>query len=138
MIKTILVPATGSDMDLSVFSSALAIARRFGAHLNFLHVGIDPVTIGAIITSEASSTKLVSDLIKRVEEEADQCEQKARQQFESFCQGEGLVITATLPSPSAPSAEWLREGGSEAYWLAEYGRASDLLVIGRPGEGETI
>ena len=36
MIKTILVPATGSDSDSAVFTSALAIARTFAAHLEFL------------------------------------------------------------------------------------------------------
>jgi len=30
MIKTILVPATGSNMDTGVFSSALAVARPLG------------------------------------------------------------------------------------------------------------
>jgi hypothetical protein len=41
MIKTILVPATGSDADAGVFASALAVARPFGAHLGFLHIRID-------------------------------------------------------------------------------------------------
>ena len=33
MIKTILVPATGSDTDEAVFTSALTVARAFDAHL---------------------------------------------------------------------------------------------------------
>lgn len=41
MIKTILVPATGSDADTAVFASALAVARRFDAHLDFLHIRVD-------------------------------------------------------------------------------------------------
>ena len=41
MIKTILVPATGSDMDIAVFRSALTVARAFAAHLEFLHVHVD-------------------------------------------------------------------------------------------------
>jgi nucleotide-binding universal stress UspA family protein len=134
MIKTILLPATGNDTDIAVFGSALAVARPFGAHLDFLHVRIDAATAAAMIASEASSPKLVTDLINRMEEEAEQREQEAKQQFESFCQHEGLALAEIPPGPSAPSAEWLRKIGSEPYWLVEYGRAADLLVVGRPGD----
>ena len=41
MIKTILVPATGSDMDIAVFRSALTVAGAFAAHLEVLHVHAD-------------------------------------------------------------------------------------------------
>ena len=68
-----------------------------------------------------------------MEEEAQQREQKAKQLFESFCQREGLAFAETPPGPSAPSAKWLREIGSDSYWLLEYARAADLLIIGRPG-----
>src|SRR5262245_54320546 len=42
MIKTILVPTGGSDTDLVVFETALAIAQPFRAHLEFFHVHVDP------------------------------------------------------------------------------------------------
>ena len=90
MIRTILVPSTGNDTDTAVFASALAVARAFSAHIDFLHIRVDALTIGSIISSEATSAKLIADLIERVEEEADQREQKAKQLFESFCQGRGL------------------------------------------------
>jgi len=41
MIKTILVPATGNDMGIAVFRSALTVARPFAAHLEFLHVHVN-------------------------------------------------------------------------------------------------
>jgi nucleotide-binding universal stress UspA family protein len=138
MIKTILVPATGSDTDAAVFSSALTAARAFGAHLDFLHVRIDAVATAAAMASEGSSAPLVSGLIDRMEEEADQREQKAKQLFEGFCQRERLVFADTPPSLSAPSAQWFRQIGPEPYWLAEYGRAADLLVVGRPGDGDGV
>ena len=53
MFKYILVPATGADTDAPVFSTALAVARLFGSHLEFLHVRIDvPQTLAAIATGE--------------------------------------------------------------------------------------
>ena len=45
MIKTILVPATGSDRDVVGFDWALGLAAHFAAHLDFLHVRIDPAEI---------------------------------------------------------------------------------------------
>jgi nucleotide-binding universal stress UspA family protein len=136
MIKTILVPATGSDTDSGIFASALAVARPFGAHIDFLHVRIDAATFAATIMPEVSSAQVVTDLINRMEEEAERHEEKAKQLFEGFCQREGLALAETPPGPSAPSARWLREIGSESYWLLEYARAADLLIIGRPSNDQ--
>lgn len=37
-----------------------------------------------------------------------------------------------------PSAQWHQQTGDEAYWVTEYGRSADLLVIGRPAEGQGV
>ena len=136
MIKTILVPAAGSDSDAGVFTSALAIARPFGAHIGFLHVRIDTGAFAATIMPEVSTPQLVTDLINRMEEESEQREQKAKELFESFCRREGLAFAGTQSQLSECSARWLREIGSELYWLVEHARTADLLVIGRPGDNQ--
>jgi nucleotide-binding universal stress UspA family protein len=136
MIKTILVPATGSDRDSGVFASALAVARPFGAHLDFLHVRPDAEAAAVAMASDGGGATMVGSLINRLEEEASQQEEKAKQLFHRFCEREGLALRETPPGPQGPSARWLREIGAEPYWVAEYGRAADLLVIGRPGEDE--
>jgi nucleotide-binding universal stress UspA family protein len=136
MIKTILVPATGTDTDVGVFASALAVARPLGAHLDFLHIRIDPATFAAAIMPEVSSGHVVTDVINRMEEEAQQREQKAKQLFETFCQRAGLVVAETPSAQAERSARWFEENGSEAYWLVEYTRTADLLVIGRPDDDD--
>jgi nucleotide-binding universal stress UspA family protein len=138
MIKTILVPATGSDRDNAVFASALTVARAFAAHLEFLHVRPDAAATAVAMASDGGGATMVGGLINRLEEEASQREEKAKQLFESFCQREGLALRDAPPDPQGPSAQWLREIGAEPYWVAEYGRAADLLVIGRPGEDEGV
>ena len=138
MIKTILVPATGSDADAGVFASALTVARPFGAHLGFLHIRIDSAAFAATIMPEVSSPQVVTDLINRMEEEAEQREQKAKQLFESFCRREGLAAAGSPSEASEGSARWLREIGSDSYWLVEYARTADLLVIGRPGDDHRV
>ena len=138
MIKTILVPAMGSETDVGVFASALAVARPLGAHLGFLHICIDAATFAATITPEVSSGHVLTDMINRMEEEAQEREQKAKQLFETFCRREGLVVAETPPIQSERSARWLRENGSESYWLAEYARTADLLVVGRPDDDQRV
>jgi nucleotide-binding universal stress UspA family protein len=138
MIKTILVPATGSGRDASVFASALAVARRFGAHVEFLHVRPDAATAAVSMAADGSGATMVGSLIDRLEQEADEREKKANQLFQDFCKGAGLALCDAPPAPSGPSAQWLRQVGAEPYWVAEYGRAADLLVIGRPGEDEGV
>src|SRR5262249_54853500 len=133
MIKTILVPATGSDMDIAVFRSALTVARAFAAHLEVLHVHVDAAAIAATMVSDAGVGvgATVIRLIDQIEEDASRRETAARQIFQEFCAGERLVLADTPIAPGAPSAQWLRQIGDQAYWVAELGRSADLLIIGR-------
>jgi hypothetical protein len=43
MIKTILVPATGDSGDPVCFATALTVARAFSAHIDVVHVRVDPI-----------------------------------------------------------------------------------------------
>jgi nucleotide-binding universal stress UspA family protein len=97
----------------------------------------DAAAFAATITPEVSSGQGIMDMIKRMEEESEKREQKAKQLFESFCQGEGLAVAEIQSGQSQCSARWLRENGSESYWLVEHARTADLLVIGRPDEDQS-
>jgi nucleotide-binding universal stress UspA family protein len=137
MIKSILVPATGSEADDAVFASALAVARKFAAHLDFLHVRADATAMAATMASEGSGA-MITGLLQRLEEEADGREAKAKQLFQRFCAREGLSISEDFSSQPGPSAHWFRQIGDERYWVAEYARAADLLVIARPAESAGV
>ena len=108
MIKTILVPATGSDRDSAVFAAALAVARAFAAHLEFLHVRPDAAATAVAMASDGGGDAMVGGLITRLEEEASQREEKAKQLFQGFCEREGLALRDAQPGPQGPSAKWLR------------------------------
>src|SRR5262245_40445641 len=99
MIKTILVPATGSDGDASVFASALAVARRFDAHLEFLHVRPDAAVVAVSMAADGGGAALVGNLVSRLEQEADERVKKADQLFQSFCQREALALCDAPPAP---------------------------------------
>jgi nucleotide-binding universal stress UspA family protein len=138
MIKTILVAATGSDADNAVFTSALAVARPFSAHLQMLHVRIDAAAMAVTMSSEGGGSALVGGLLEGLEEDADRREQRSRDVFGQFCAREGLPIAEAPPAADGPSAQWLREVGAEPYWMTEYGRAADLIVIGRAANGAAV
>lgn len=138
MLKTILVPATGSDRDSAVFASALVIAQAFAAHLDFLHVRADAAATAVAMSADGGGATMFGGLIERLEEDAKQREEKARRSFQRFCEGEGLAQRESPSDQPGPSAQWLRETGAEPYWVAEHGRAADLLVIGRPSEDEGV
>ena len=137
MIKTILVPATGSDTDDAVFMSALAVARAFEARIDFLHVRVDAAAMAATVASDGSGA-MITGLVDRMEQEADQREEKAKQLFQRFCAREGLPTDEPAPGQPGPSAQWVRQIGDEPYRVAEYGRAADLLVIGRQADGDSL
>jgi nucleotide-binding universal stress UspA family protein len=137
MIKSILVPATGSSADATVFSSALAVAHACAAHLDFLHIRIDAVSIAASIATDGRGAMIgAGNLIEALEKEADAREQGARRSFESFCRGAGIVIAETPADAAVATAQWHSETGAESEWIAAYGRAADLTVAGRPGKDE--
>jgi nucleotide-binding universal stress UspA family protein len=138
MIKTILVPATGSATDTAVLTSALAVARPFAAHLDFLHVHADAAALATTMASDGSGAAMITGLIDRIEEEAGQREERAKQLFQRFCARERLVIGDSPSGQPGPSAQWVQKIGDEPYWVAEYGRAADLLVIGRPVEDQGV
>jgi len=138
MIKTILVPATGSASDSVVFGSALAVARPFSAHLEFLHVRTDAASMAVTMSSEGGGSVMVGGLVERLDEEADLREKRARALFDRFCAGEGLAIADAPPGQAAPTAQWTQLVGAEAFWLTEHGRAADLIVIGRSTDGDGV
>jgi nucleotide-binding universal stress UspA family protein len=138
MIKTILVPATGNQTDDAVFTSALTAARAFNAHLDFLHVRVDAGAVVAAMATDGSGAVTVSGLVERIEEEAIRREDAARQLFQRFCERERLAIEDTPLDKKSPTAQWLRQTGDEAYWVREFGRAADLLVVGHPAEDQSV
>jgi len=140
MIKTILVPATGSGSDAATFAAALAIARPFAAHLDMLHVRQDPVALAVAMTTDAGGGALAAGLVQQLEKDARERERKAHELFTRFCADAGLaVISAPTPaSAKAPSAEWHVATGEEPRWMAAYGVAADLVVTPRTTGAEEL
>ena len=97
-----------------------------------------PAAMAAAMATDGSGAAMVSGLVERIDEEAARREDTARQLFQRFCERERLAIEDTPAGQQSPTAQWLRQTGDEAYWVREYGRAADLLVIGRPADDQGV
>ena len=57
MIKTILVAAAASEADPAGYAAAFAIARLFAAHVDALHVRLNPVEVAVAMSTEAPAVR---------------------------------------------------------------------------------
>jgi nucleotide-binding universal stress UspA family protein len=137
MIKYIVVPATGTEADAPVFTTALGAARLLPAHLEFLHVRLDVQTVlTAMAANDLSGGVGYDQMLESLEQDATARQKTAEIAFRDFCEREGVPISSD-PTTDLPSAELRMETGDEPTWLATHGRAGDMLVLGRSREGET-
>jgi len=140
MIKTILVPVSGNEMDAVGLAAALPIARTFSAHIDALHVRNDPIEVAMAMSTEGAGGVLLQGIIDDLTRDADANEAAARSKFADFCAKEALALGATPADTGAkPSADWHVETGQEARWMTSYGMTADLVVAPRgiPGRDAT-
>lgn len=135
-MKTILVRATDDESNSAAYAAARCVARRFGAHIDALHVRLDPVDVAVAMPTEGAGGTLLQGIIDSLERDADAGEAKARARFMTFCSDAGVAFIAD-PAKSAerPSAMFHVETGQVARWMCAYGRTSDLVIASRGAPG---
>jgi nucleotide-binding universal stress UspA family protein len=135
MFRYILVPATGTGNDPSVFATALVVARLSAAHLKFLHVRPDDQQALVALTASADLGGGVNDysaIDALNRHAADRCG-AAEQAFRAFCEREQLTVPGH-PALDRPSAEWQLEVGDQRSCWVEHAAEADLVVVGRGHE----
>lgn len=133
MIKNILVPVAGVEGDKHRLLAALAVARRFDAHLDVLHVRPDPAQLVAAAASAAYGvTELVAALLDQFEQDAQARREAAEETFSAFVKSESLEVRdRRAAGASAASAAWLNQIGNAGERVARMARSHDLVVAGR-------
>jgi nucleotide-binding universal stress UspA family protein len=139
MIKTILVPTSGSDSDASVFATALLLARPFAAHLQFLHVHLGPAT-AALYTPHVEFCRgpAVATALAELGEQQDALSRSALKHFEGFCASNGIVIRNTPGRLDVVSASWAEETDEPLRRLISHARHNDVVVLGRPRNRDSM
>jgi len=132
MIKTILVPASGSDTDAVVFDTALAAARPCRAHLEFFHLR---VSSGAALPYTPhvgfARGKALHNVLQDLHKEAEQRSNAAECHIRDFCQRHKIIVADAPVAFNEVSASWHEERGDGEEPFITRARLHDLLVMGR-------
>ena len=131
-MKTILVPASGSETDGAVFATALALARSVRGHLQFFHIRLSPAQA---VFNDPHAQFCVGPAIARLltfQEKRDKAAaESAARRYAALCEQHGIPVLEQ-PSPGHEiSAEWLEETDDPEERLLFHARHSDVTVLGR-------
>lgn len=127
-LKTILVAASGGSASEGAVEAACRLAKRVGAHLEGMHVKVDPAQI-VMLAADGYSMPIAGDWIDRLIADTDELAAKTKAAFEAAVARHGLTMTTTPRAPA--SASWHVETGYGPILIARRARFFDLVVLGR-------
>jgi nucleotide-binding universal stress UspA family protein len=131
-MKTILVPVAGSKSDASVLSAAHVLSEKLGAHLDCLHVNVDPAT-AAFNTPHVGATRgaAVANAFRDLREKSHRRLAAAAENFKAFCAEHHIHLDGERGQGA--SASWREADGDAVYFILNESRHHDLTIMGRPG-----
>jgi nucleotide-binding universal stress UspA family protein len=130
-VKQIIACVDGTEADRTVLDHALAVALRFGSHIDVLHVRFDVHGVSVGAGRERYGDRLLDVPVEHAVADAAA---RARRHFEAWQARCKLPARDTGVAMRGPSASWREILGYESDVIARLGRLSDLIVIARPGE----
>jgi len=136
-IRKVLVPLDGSDRDRHALDAAFAVAHVFGAHIDAMHVRVQPVDTLPFV-GEGMSAALVQELVELSERETAARAAIARKTFEAMRAAAAVPLASTVLPTATPSALWLELEGQEEDAVAAAGRLADLIVLATPEPSGSI
>ncbi len=129
-IKTILVPINTAEISRSTLEVAMHLARKFGAHIDALHVRADPRGL-VPYTGEGMDGSMIEEIMEVTEREGSERATKSKEFFDEFCAQNALEVSDQPHAGPTPTIAWKTEIGREDEVVALLGRLYDLIVIGR-------
>ena len=132
MIRTILVPASGSDTDTVVFETVLAAARPCRAHLAFFHVRVNSGDALRYTPHAAFARgKGLRNALQELRHDAESRSEAAQRHVRDFCERHMIALVDAPDAFQAVSASWHEERGEGEAPFITQGRLHDLVVMGR-------
>ena len=132
--KFILVPASGAEEDRVALESALAVARRFNAHLEVVFIAPDPRD-SVLVLGDGLSTLMVEEVMTASETLWSGRRTAARRTFEAVA-GENRLREVSGPGEATGvTIRWREAVGRADEEITGKGRLADLMVFAhRPGQ----
>jgi nucleotide-binding universal stress UspA family protein len=131
-MKSILVPTGGSDTDGPLFETALAVARLFSSHLQFLHIHIGEGEAALNVQhTEFAMGPALSNALEELEQNAAIRSAAALRHFRDFCARSSIAIDDAPTYPTGVTASWHEQSGKALKRIMFCARHSDVVVVGR-------
>lgn len=130
-VKTMLLPVDGTEAGRPVLDLGFAVATQFAAHVDVLHVRADPKDAVPLL-GEGMSGAMIEEMIDYAEKESRERATRARRMFEEYTSKYSLRVSEGAVPSSGPSVSWSEVLGRDNEVVADRGRLSDLIVLGRP------
>jgi nucleotide-binding universal stress UspA family protein len=132
LMKSILVPTGGSDTDSPLFETALAVARLFSSHLQFLHIHIGAGEAALNVPhAEFAMGPALSNALEELEQSATIRSATAFRHFRDFCARSSIAMCDAPTYPTGVTASWHEQPGKALKRIMFFARHSDLVVVGR-------
>ncbi len=132
-IKYIIAPVRGDGKGESVLGLAMAIGRKFDAHIDVLHVHAKPedmIPFGVPVPQMFRQT--IMDAAGNI---AHQEEERLRAIFDDYCARHGaefVPLDASECPPDRLTISWREEAGKQVSVIRDLGPLADLIVLARP------
>lgn len=134
-VRTILVPVTGLAGSSSALEAGLRLGRRLGAHVEAVHVALDPRESVAFL-GEGMTGAMIEEIMAATEREAGQRGARARALFDELSRALEPPIVEAGAAVEGFSAAYVSLTGREEEHIALSGRLADLIVLDQPAKGE--
>lgn len=135
MIRKIMVPIRGDGKGENVLRHAMALARRFSAHIEAVHCrprAEDLLPFGVPIP-----TFLRDQMTGQAREVADAEEARLRGLFDALVASSGLT-RSDKPVDGAASIAWFEEAGKQVDVIKSHGRLCDFIVVAKPDRDRNL
>ncbi|HJM48522.1 MAG TPA: universal stress protein [Alphaproteobacteria bacterium] len=137
-IKTILVPLSGVASSGGVLTAAMAVGKWLDAHIEVLHVAMDPRDSVAYV-GEGMTSAMIEDVMSVAESEAGERQARAAEQFREACAKAGVKEADSAASAGGGfTAHLTTITGREEDAVAARGRLADLIVCCKPRQGDDV
>jgi nucleotide-binding universal stress UspA family protein len=132
MLRTILIAVRGDGKGEGVLDHALAVARRFNAHISVVHCRPRPEDMlpGGVFVPTSFRQQIATFATTMADDE----EGRVKALFEDYCSRHDLVIVENIGAApeDRPSASWSEAIGKQAAVVAIRGRLADLIAVAQP------
>jgi nucleotide-binding universal stress UspA family protein len=131
-MERIFVPIGGSATDKEVLETALAAARPFSGHLQFVHFHIGAgEAIPNIPHTGFAMGPALANVLKELGAEARSRSSAAAEHVRAFCASSKINFRDAPSNSHGVTASWREESARALHRLIFHARHSDLVVMGR-------